>query len=77
MDINDLEVGGRYNWKYQPERLVYLGKHGHWHQFALVGDESRVWCEVEDDQIEYFEKTPEKPREPVVPLAMGKRTQHG
>lgn len=52
--------GARYNWKGQPERLVYLGHNwsgnGFWHQFAKVDEES-VWCEVLDAQIPMFEAT--------------------
>ena len=43
---NRVVVGGKYNWKCQQERLVYLGKKGYWHQFALVGTPEVVWCEV-------------------------------
>jgi hypothetical protein len=34
------KVGGRYNWKGQPERLIYVGYNrsgnGYWHQFAKI-----------------------------------------
>lgn len=56
----NISVGRRYNWKYQPERLVYLGKVGYWHQFAKVGDPSKVWCEVTDLDLIHFELTPFK-----------------
>lgn len=52
-----MEIGGRYNWKYQPERLIYLGKAGNWHQFALVDDPDVVWCEVLDGDLDKIEKT--------------------
>ena len=51
-----MKVGGRYNWKNQPERLVYLGKAGFWHQFALVGT-TAVWCEVPDSDLSRLEET--------------------
>lgn len=55
-------IGGKYNWKGQPERLIYLGKNwsgnGYWHQFAEVGSPEKVWCEVLDDQLSSFEETP-------------------
>jgi len=55
-------VGGRYNWKSQPERLVYLGKNwsgnGYWHQFEKVDAPGVVWCEVLDAQLSSFECTP-------------------
>lgn len=54
-------VGGKYNWKNQEERLVYLGHNfsgnGFWHQFALVGEPSKVWCEVMGESLQYFEET--------------------
>ena len=38
-----MRVGGKYNWKGQPERLIYLGMQqfwddGRWYQFALVDE---------------------------------------
>jgi hypothetical protein len=50
-------VGGKYNWKGQPERLIYLGHVGRWHQFALVEKPHEVWCEVVDDDLVSFEQT--------------------
>jgi hypothetical protein len=42
-----LELNGKYNFKNQPERLVYLGKNfsgnGYWHQFAKVESPCEVW----------------------------------
>jgi len=52
--------GEHYNWKNQPERLVYLGHrsgNGHWHQFRKVDDPRPVWCEVTDGELHYFEVT--------------------
>lgn len=53
-------IGGRYNWKYQPERLVYIGRNwsgnGYWHQFELVGVPG-VWCEVLDSELKMFEES--------------------
>lgn len=62
MNASDLVVGGKYNWKYQPEKLVYLGlKHypgnGSWHQFALVDKPDTVWSEVTSSDLQYFEET--------------------
>lgn len=55
--------GNRYNWKGQPERLIYLGDNfsgnGYWHQFALVTNPTKVWCEVQGYQLESFEETKE------------------
>lgn len=53
-------IGGRYNWKYQPERLVYIGRNwsgnGYWHQFELVGVPG-VWCEVLDSELKMLEES--------------------
>lgn len=53
-------IGGRYNWKYQPERLVYIGRNwsgnGYWHQFERVGVPG-VWCEVLDSDLKMFEES--------------------
>lgn len=56
-----MTIGCRYNWKGQPERLVYLGDNlsgnGFWHQFAKVEAPTVVWCEVKGYQLEQFEET--------------------
>ena len=56
-----MNIGGRYNWKNQPERLVYLGYNfsgnGYWHQFALVDSPTVVWCEVLDRDLDLIEET--------------------
>lgn len=58
-----LQAGGLYNWKNQPERLVYLGlcdpRNGRWHQFAKVDTPSVVWCEVLGSELSSLEKTRE------------------
>ncbi len=60
-----MKINGRYNWKNQPERLIYLGaKHYHddlrkWHQFAKVEKPDVVWCEVLDADLSNFEETKE------------------
>ena len=54
--MNDMEIGGRYNWINQPERLIYIGKKGNWHQFVKVGHTS-VWCEVLTFDLRDFEET--------------------
>ncbi len=57
-----MKKGGRYNWKGQPERLVYVGRnrngHGLWHQFEKVGEPGVVWCEVLDADLVMLEETP-------------------
>lgn len=55
--MNKLKVGAKYNWRNQPERLVYLGKQGAWNQFAKVGDLGTVWCEVLDSDLHMLEET--------------------
>lgn len=55
------QLGGKYNWKGQPERLVYLGcnwsGNGYWHQFAKVEAPTVVWCEVKTSDLLSFEET--------------------
>jgi hypothetical protein len=63
MTKDQLIVGGRYNWKNQPERLVYLGKHQDhpqcrgWFQFAKIEEPEKVWCEVREEDLASFEET--------------------
>lgn len=56
-------IGGRYNWKNQPERLKYIGYNwsgnGYWHQFELDGKHG-VWCEVLDSDLHMLEETPQQ-----------------
>jgi len=56
-----MKVGGKYNWKGQKERLVYLGYqwsgNGYWHQFEKVGEPGKVWCKVLDSDLTMIEKT--------------------
>ena len=49
--------GAPYNWRSQPDRLIYLGKRGHWHQFKKIGDPREVWCEVLDGDLHMLEET--------------------
>lgn len=63
MRLEELKVGGRYNWKNQTERLVYLGRHKDnplcrgWFQFATIEEPSKVWCEVRLEDLDHFEAT--------------------
>lgn len=64
MITTPLKVGGRYNWKGQPERLVYIGRNrdpgqGRWRQFELVSEPGIVWCEVLDADLHMLEETKE------------------
>jgi hypothetical protein len=58
---NAPQLGGKYNWKGQPERLVYLGcnwsGNGYWHQFAKVETPTVVWCEVKTSDLLLIEET--------------------
>lgn len=60
-----MKIEGKYNWKGQPERLVYMGTKHYpgdrrtWHQFAKVETPDVVWCEVLDSDLPSFEETKE------------------
>ena len=60
--LEELKIGGYYNWKHQPERLVYLGYNfsgnGFWHQFAKVESPEEIWCECLDYDMRMIEETP-------------------
>lgn len=64
MQKSDMVIGGRYNWRYQQERLIYLGYNwsgnGRWHQFALVEKPGKVWCEILDSELDMIEETKEE-----------------
>lgn len=51
------EKAKKYNWIGQKERLVYLGKEGVWHQFALVEEPWKVWCEVLEQDLNMLEES--------------------
>ena len=56
-------IGGLYNWKGQPERLVYMGARRYpgdprpWHQFAKVEAPHMCWSEVLTSELAMFEET--------------------
>ena len=56
-------IGGLYNWKGQPERLVYMGARRYpgdqrtWHQFAKVEAPHMCWSEVLTSELAVFEET--------------------
>lgn len=56
-----LTIGGFYNWKNQPERLVYMGPKlypdGTWFQFAKVETPYKCWSEVRASDLVNFEET--------------------
>ncbi len=53
----EMKLYERYNWKNQPERLIYIGKKGSWHQFVKVDQPETVWCEVLDSDLHMLEPT--------------------
>jgi hypothetical protein len=61
VSLQTLKVGGRYNWRNQPERLIYTGmcepRNGRWHQFEKVAAPGVVWCEVLGSDLHMLEET--------------------
>ena len=61
--MGPLRIGGKYNWRNQPERLAYMGTARYpgdsrtWHQFEKVDARGAVWCEVLEADLAYFEET--------------------
>ena len=55
----DMKVGAEYNFRYQNDKLIYLGKKGAWHQFKKIGDPRPVWAEVTTDDLCMIEETKE------------------
>ena len=57
--INNIVEGGKYNWRNQSERLIYLGYNfsgnGYWHQFAKIDSPEVVWSEVQTNELAMFE----------------------
>jgi hypothetical protein len=60
-EMSEFKVGGKYNWKYQPEKLIYLGYNwsgnGYWHQFAKVDSPDKVWSECRPSELHMIEET--------------------
>jgi hypothetical protein len=60
MKVTDMVIGDAYNYKYQSERLVYVGYNfsgnGHWHQFEQIGKDD-VWAELTTDDLKLIERT--------------------
>jgi len=61
----ELVIGGKYNFKGQPERLIYVGNNlsgnGYWHQFEKVDEPGKVWSEMQDSDLVNIEQTKEEP----------------
>lgn len=51
----NINIAGNYKWKCGEEKLIYQGKMGAWHQFALIENPSKVWCEVLDNDLNMLE----------------------
>jgi hypothetical protein len=60
MEKSELIINEKYNFKNQPERLVYIGNNwsgnGYWHQFEKVNVPG-VWCEIQHTELNLIEKT--------------------
>jgi len=58
-----MQIGGKYNWINQSERLIYIGKNwsgnGYWHQFEKVDKPGVIWCEITDNDLCLLEKSQE------------------
>ena len=58
----ELKIGGKYNFRGQATRLVYLGRNwignGFWHQFARVERPDLVWSEILDSDLHMIVETP-------------------
>jgi hypothetical protein len=59
-----MNKGSIYNWKDDKERkLIYLGYNwsgnGMWHQFELVTNPGKIWCEVLDSDLHMLEEAEE------------------
>ena len=53
-----LQFNKRYNWIHEPWNvMVYLGKRGACHQFALVNNPTAVWCEALTSDLQAIEET--------------------
>ncbi len=69
LTFSTLRIGGRYNWKHQPERLTYMGSKFYpgdarrWYQFAKVDAPDVVWCEVLASDLPMMEETVRKEQE--------------
>ena len=57
----NMVIGNKYNWKNQPERLVFIGSYGQrdatWYQFAKVENPAKVWCELIERDLHMLEET--------------------
>lgn len=52
-----MEIGDKYNWMHQSEKLVYIGRDGGWYQFAKIETPDVIWCEVLARDLPRLEQT--------------------
>lgn len=63
MTPETLVKGARYNWRGQPEKLIYRGTRHYpgdrrtWYQFDKVGEPNKVWGEYLQSDLEHIEPT--------------------
>ena len=57
LEAESLVIGGRYNFKCQPERLIYVGKKRAWHQFTRIGYDAFIWSSLLGSEICLLEET--------------------
>ena len=50
-----LKVGEKYRFVGDKQELVYMGKSGHWNEFAKVDEPTVVWAEVLDRELHLIE----------------------
>lgn len=50
-----MQVNGLYKWKHEVQQLIYLGRQGSWHQFALAAAPEHIWCEVLTEDLRMLE----------------------
>lgn len=66
MTPENLHKGKLYDFKNQPERLVFMGRKFYpgdprmWFQFAKVASPDEVWAEVLQETLKLIEETPEE-----------------
>ena len=63
MTKEEMVIGGMYNWKNQPEKLIYIGQQRYgqdrrsWYQFAKVERPELVGSEVLETELHMIEET--------------------
>lgn len=61
MKAEEMIIGKEYNFRNQPERLIYIGnnfsRNGYWHQFEKVSERGVVWSEMQPSELDLIELT--------------------